>query len=62
VDERGEPFHVGFGTSSKTSGEKVEVEIVKRVAGPKPVLNKPIVLNAEGKLETTEPEKTFLQK
>ncbi|CAO2647740.1 Nn.00g086620.m01.CDS01 [Neocucurbitaria sp. VM-36] len=64
VDERGEPFHVGFGTSAKDSGDsnEVEVEIVKRAAGPKPVLNKPIVLNAEGKLETKEPEKSFLQK
>lgn len=62
VDEQGEPFHVGFGTSSKGSGEEVVVEIVKRNAGPKPVLNKPIVLNAEGKLESKEPEKGFLQK
>lgn len=62
VDERGEPFHVGFGTSSRSGGEEVAVEIVKRIAGPKPVLNKPIVLNAEGKLESKEPEKSFLQK
>lgn len=62
VDEKGEPYHVGFGTSAKGSGQEVEVEIVKRSPGPKPVLNKPIVLNAEGKLETKEPEKTFLQK
>jgi len=63
VDEKGEPFHVGFGTSPKGKGEQeVDVEIVKREAGPKPVLNKPVVLNAEGKLETQEPEKSFLQK
>ena len=62
VDEKGEPFHVGFGTSAKSAGNEVEVEIVKRSPGPKPVLNKPIVLNAEGKLESKEPEKTFLQK
>ncbi|KAL6705746.1 hypothetical protein ACN47E_006383 [Coniothyrium glycines] len=62
VDDKGEPFHVGFGTSAKKAGEEVEVEIVKRSVGPKPVLNKPIVLNAEGKLETKEPEKSFLQK
>ncbi|KAJ4332703.1 hypothetical protein N0V87_008200 [Didymella glomerata] len=62
VDEKGEPFHVGFGTSAKSAGKEVEVEIVKRSPGPKPVLNKPIVLNAEGKLESKEPEKTFLQK
>lgn len=62
VDEKGEPYHVGFGTSAKGAGKEVEVEIVKRSPGPKPVLNKPIVLNAEGKLESKEPEKTFLQK
>ncbi|KAF2133250.1 hypothetical protein P153DRAFT_372913 [Dothidotthia symphoricarpi CBS 119687] len=62
VDEKGEPFHVGFGTSARGQGAEVEVEIVKRSVGPKPMLNKPIVLNAEGKLESKEPEKTFLQK
>jgi hypothetical protein len=62
VDETGEPFHVGFSTTAKSSGDEVEVEIVKRSPGPKPVLNKPIVLNAEGKLEGKEPEKSFLQK
>jgi hypothetical protein len=35
---------------------------VKRSAGPQPVLNKPIVLNAEGKIDVKEPEKGFLQK
>jgi hypothetical protein len=62
VDEKGEAYHVGFGTSAKGSGEEVEVEIVRRNAGPKPVLNKPIVLNAEGKIDSKEPEKSFLQK
>jgi hypothetical protein len=62
VDDKGEPFHIGFGTSAKGSGDEVEVEIKKRNVGPKPVLNKPIVLNAEGKLDGKEPEKTFLQK
>jgi hypothetical protein len=62
VDEKGEPYHIGFGTSARGSGDDVEVEIVKRNPGPKPVLNKPIVLNAEGKLESKEPEKSFLQK
>tara|TARA_R110002003_G_scaffold44_9_gene3298 strand:+ start:4110 stop:5018 length:909 start_codon:yes stop_codon:yes gene_type:complete len=62
VDEKGEPYHVGFGTSAKGSSDEVEVEIVKRSPGPRPVLNKPIVLNAEGKLDSKEPEKSFLQK
>jgi hypothetical protein len=62
VDEKGEPFYVGFGTSAKRAGGDVEVEIIKRSSGPKPVLNKPIVLNAEGKIDAKEPEKSFLQK
>ncbi|EMD89071.1 hypothetical protein COCC4DRAFT_40567 [Bipolaris maydis ATCC 48331] len=62
VDDKGEPFHVGFSTSAKGNGKEVEIEIQKKNTGPKPVLNKPIVLNAEGKLGTEEPEKTFLQK
>lgn len=62
VDEKGEPYHIGFRTRAKSSEEEVEVEIVKKNDGPKPVLNKPIVLNAEGKIDGKEPEKTFLQK
>ncbi|KAF1921043.1 hypothetical protein BDU57DRAFT_437996 [Ampelomyces quisqualis] len=62
VDEKGEPYHIGFATSAKRSGGEVEVEIVKRSPGPQPVLNKPIVLNAEGKIDSKEPEKSFLQK
>jgi hypothetical protein len=62
IDDKGEPFHIGFSTSAKGSGDGPEVEIVKKNVGPKPVLNKPIVLNAEGKLEGKEQEKTFLQK
>ncbi|KAF2788484.1 hypothetical protein K505DRAFT_421084 [Melanomma pulvis-pyrius CBS 109.77] len=62
VDEKGEVYHVGFGASARGSGDEVEVEVVKRGSGAKPALNRPIVLNAEGKLETKEPEKSFLQK
>ncbi|KAF2645088.1 hypothetical protein P280DRAFT_391327 [Massarina eburnea CBS 473.64] len=65
VDEKGEVYHVGFSATAKDNGEEtreVEVEVVKRGVGPKPVLNKPVVLNAEGKIDSKEPEKTFLQK
>ncbi|KAG9379562.1 hypothetical protein A1F94_009918 [Pyrenophora tritici-repentis] len=62
VDDKGEPYHIGFRTRVKGSEEEVEVEIVKKNDGPKPVLNKPIVLNADGKVDGKEPEKTFLQK
>ncbi|KAF1953640.1 hypothetical protein CC80DRAFT_142919 [Byssothecium circinans] len=65
VDEKGEVYHVGFSASAKGNGgdkKEVDVEVVKKGAGPKPVLNKPVVLNAEGKIESKEPEKSFLQK
>jgi hypothetical protein len=62
VDEKGVVYHVGFGASVRETGDEVEVEIVKRGSGAKPVLNKPVVLNAEGKIDTKEPEKSFLQK
>lgn len=62
VDDNGNPYHVGFGVTEKETGEELEVEIVRKEAGPRPVLNKPIVLNADGKIDTKEPEKTFIQK
>jgi hypothetical protein len=64
VDEKGEVYHVGFSTSAKgTDKEDVFVQVVKRAPGMKPVLNKPVVLNAEGKIATPGvEEKTFLQK
>lgn len=69
VDERGEVYHVGFSTSARANGgqgeadkDEVAVEVVKRSAGPVPALNRPVVLNAEGKLDGKEPEKSFLQK
>ncbi|KAF2225611.1 hypothetical protein BDZ85DRAFT_247648 [Elsinoe ampelina] len=39
---------------------KVEVEQIK--PGPGPVLNKPVVLSRDGRVEGQEPEKSFLQK
>ena len=38
------------------------VEIVHPTPGPSPVLNKPVVVDPDGKVEGKEPEKTFLQK
>ncbi|KAF2445131.1 hypothetical protein P171DRAFT_289953 [Karstenula rhodostoma CBS 690.94] len=56
--------HVGFRTTVKEAGDgdELEVELVRREAGPKPVLNKPVVLNADGRIDSKEPEKTFIQK
>lgn len=69
VDERGEVWYVGFSTRAiggeggkEGDKDEVAVEVVKRGKGPEPVLNRPVVLNAEGKLDGKEPEKSFLQK
>ncbi|OCL11305.1 hypothetical protein AOQ84DRAFT_287525 [Glonium stellatum] len=77
VDETGDVYHVGLATSgrSKTSlngdskgkgtgvkMEEIDIEVVERTQASQPALNKPIVLNSEGRLEGKEPEKTFLQK
>jgi len=69
VNANGELYHLGFsssefGTSSKTSNKKdgLSVEVVKVKPGPVPHLNKPVVLNPDGKVEEKEPEKSFFQK
>lgn len=63
VDEKGAPFHIGLTTSGRGKDkEDIEVTILKRGAGMKPVLNKPVVLNADGKVGIKEEEKTFFQK
>lgn len=69
VNTQGELYHIGFrasdlGTSSKTGTGKddLSVEILQIQKGQGPHLNKPVVLNAEGKVDDKEPEKTFFQK
>lgn len=62
VDEREQPYHITFSTSTKGLGEELEIEVVRRKTGPKPMLNKPVVLNADGRIDSKEPEKTFFQK
>ncbi|KAK5169765.1 uncharacterized protein LTR77_005743 [Saxophila tyrrhenica] len=71
VDAKGELYHVGFkatlreGGSSSASGsgkDGLDVEVVRAKEGQGPVLNKPVVLTAEGKVEGKEPEKSFFQK
>lgn len=39
-----------------------EVELSRVVKGATPTLNKPVVLNAQGRVPEVEKEKTFLQK
>ncbi|KAF2418487.1 hypothetical protein EJ08DRAFT_654257 [Tothia fuscella] len=66
TDQEGNVHHVGFSASIKGAGETedVVVDVVPMIAGPEPLLNKPVVLNAEGKLEESAKtdEKSFLQK
>ncbi|GIZ37410.1 hypothetical protein CKM354_000085600 [Cercospora kikuchii] len=69
VRQDGELYHLGFKTSEPVSQGKgrntvkdLNVEVVKIKTGPKPALNKPIVVTADGEVEGKEPEKSFLQK
>ena len=39
-----------------------EVEIVRDMEGPRPILNRPVVLTQEGKVKQEEPEKSLLQR
>lgn len=70
LDAHGDVYHVGFSATpliGKGDGspqtEELKVELVEQQPGPQPHLNKPVVVNAEGKVdEGKEPEKSFLQK
>lgn len=48
--------------SASKHDEQVIVEVVKASPAPAPHLNKPVVLDADGKLPKKEQEQTFLQK
>lgn len=69
LNEQGDVYHVGFKTSDWPSSSKggskkdeMSVEVVPMKPASTIQLNKPIVLNAEGKLTGQPEEKTFLQK
>lgn len=69
VNTQGELYHIGFktsglGSSSKigTGKDEMSVEVLQIQKGQGPHVNKPVVLNAEGRVDDKEPEKTFLQK
>jgi len=73
VDNEGEPIHIGL-TSLPSQGQlaqsgsakdanQIQVEVTQPVPGPQPVLNKPVVVTQDGKIEDgKEPEKSFFQK
>lgn len=66
TDNEGRVAHISFNAFGTPKGEDeaVFVEVMPIQAGPKPTLNKPVVLNEDGKLATAEiPDtKSFLQK
>jgi len=76
IDEEGEVWHVGISTQlkpvpSKAKGQvqqtsqdipQIVVEIVMPTPGASPLLNKPVVLNADGKIPQKDQEKTLFQK
>lgn len=49
-------------TGDKSEAGGLVVEVLRPTPGPQAVLNKPVVLNAEGQLDGKEPEKSFFQK
>ena len=67
VDGSGDVVNVGWhahGTAKADAAPEgnVRVEILPVPHGSRPVLNKPVVLRPDGKVEGKEEEKTFLQK
>jgi hypothetical protein len=69
TDNDGQVTHVSFSSfkaaqvANGAKSEQLLVDIVPIQAGPEPVLNKPVVLNAEGKLDKpVEDNRSFLQK
>lgn len=66
TDSTGKIAHVGLGASSvnlSAGQEEVEIQVKQVEPGPKPFLNKPVVLDETGKLKTEQKdERTFIQK
>lgn len=66
TDNEGRVAHISFNAFETAKGEEegVFVEVMPIQAGPKPTLNKPVVLNEEGRIATPEAAdtKSFLQK
>ncbi|RMJ26875.1 hypothetical protein PHISP_02244 [Aspergillus sp. HF37] len=59
----GEVFHVSVSISDNANGtDSPAVELVENEPGPRPQLNRPVVLGPDGKTPDEVVEKTFLQK
>ncbi|KAL1979908.1 hypothetical protein VTN96DRAFT_4993 [Rasamsonia emersonii] len=57
-----ELYHVSFTLPSNHSSSMLDVDLVHADAGPRPHLNKPVVLGPDGKDKEEVAEKTFFQK
>ncbi|KAF2097288.1 hypothetical protein NA57DRAFT_77542 [Rhizodiscina lignyota] len=66
TDLNGKILHLGFRASTAKPSEgqdEVEIQVKQIQPGPKPLLNRPVVLDDTGKVKTDEKdEKTFIQK
>lgn len=74
LDAQGNAVHLGLSASklgerrvsSRAGAEghdsRVRVQLVRASPGPRPVLNEPVVLDAQGKMPEKEVEKSFLQR
>ena len=65
LDRKGEVWHVGFHASSapaSTGQEEVQVRLMTATPGPNPFVNKPMLVDSEGKQPEEVVEKTLFQK
>lgn len=72
LNDEGEVYHIGFkvaevdkassGSGKESKKDELSVEVVPMRAGPQVFLNKPVVVNPDGKVGGEEEQKTFLQK
>jgi hypothetical protein len=68
VDDNGEVYHAALSAYTLPGKSKkkdvLDVEVVRKTPGAEPILNRPVVLNADGKVPQPEQtdERSFLQK
>lgn len=60
IDSQGNLWQAEYSTATEPAGRSLNV--VGALPGPIPILARPLVLNADGKIPPQEPEKTFLQR
>jgi hypothetical protein len=63
TDGQGQVTHLSFNSFKSAKDDELLVDLLPIQAGPEPILNKPVVLNAEGKLDKPDvDERSFIQK